>query len=291
MSVSDQDPAGPAPAPKQPGGPQPAPPMESLATSGLAITALVLGLLGCIPPLGIIALVLGIVAINQIDRPENRLTGRGIALAGAILGGINTIVLVPLLLISILLPALDGAHRNAQRMESNTRLRGIHLGMVQYAQGNKQKFPGLGKDNDPTVEGRYQILLDNNYVTPDWIISPLEADTKIPSAGPPLTTDNYSYSLLAISSPDGRRREWAAAANEQSPVISDRNTGSGPGALARSIHSTAGWHGGIAWNDNHVTFETSNILVSTRFGTSAQIQDDLFAAEGDEDAYMIYSGR
>ena len=45
-----------------------------LRTSGLAIAALVLGILGCIGPLGIIAVIFGIIAMNQIAKPANRLT-------------------------------------------------------------------------------------------------------------------------------------------------------------------------------------------------------------------------
>ena len=296
MAVSDQDPLSPIPVPDRPGAPHAAPPMEPLATSGLAIAAFVLGLLGCIPPLGIIALVLGIVAINQIDRVENRLTGRGLALAGAILGGAFTVVLALPFLVGILLPSLGAARQNAQRMENNTRLRGIHQGCVQYAQGNQQKFPGLAGDlEDPAITNprwtstRFSILWHNNYFTADFIISPLE---QLVEANTVVTTDNFSYSMLEIAQGQSSRiNEWGATANSEGAVISDRSNAIDPALSTTSIHVTTSsassnnWRGGVAWNDNHVTFETSGVLERTRYHTMPTTDDDLFVDTGG-DGYM-----
>ncbi|MGB1126504.1 MAG: type II secretion system protein, partial [Phycisphaeraceae bacterium] len=47
------------------------------------------------------------------------------------------------LLIAILLPALGAARRTARRMQSSTQLRGIHQGLVTYANSNKNNFAGL----------------------------------------------------------------------------------------------------------------------------------------------------
>ena len=63
-------------------------------TSGLAIWALVLGVLGftCVPAVGgLLALTLGIVAKGEISRSEGARTGTGLAISGAILGALNLI--------------------------------------------------------------------------------------------------------------------------------------------------------------------------------------------------------
>ena len=183
-----------------------------------------------------------------------------------------------------MLPALGTARRHALRMESAARVRGIQQALFQYAQGNNQKYPGLGKDEDLTVEGRYQILLDGNFFTPDYLISPVEGQTT--GSFPPF---DYSYSLLKIAQEGGRRVEWSGTANSQAAVVSDRNTGLGPSA--RSIHSeTLDWRGSVAYIDGSTNFETSNIIGLTRYGDVQNVNDDLFATTGTDDAMMIYEG-
>jgi hypothetical protein len=54
--------------------------------SGLAISSLVTGILCCIPGMGLLAMILGISSMLAISRAEGRLTGRGMAVAGLVLG-------------------------------------------------------------------------------------------------------------------------------------------------------------------------------------------------------------
>lgn len=77
--------------------PIPAPPTKA-HTSGLAIAALVLGLLWVGGIGSILALVFGVIAIGQIKRSEGQITGRGMALAGAILGGLGVVVIAGLVI-------------------------------------------------------------------------------------------------------------------------------------------------------------------------------------------------
>lgn len=67
----------PAPAPAPADGPR---------LSGLAVTSLVLGLLGCT---SVLALIFGLIALNQINSSAGRLTGKGMAIAGIVLGGLG----------------------------------------------------------------------------------------------------------------------------------------------------------------------------------------------------------
>lgn len=61
-------------------------PPPSSGTDGFAIAALVTGILG----MGIVAIVLGIVALNRINRSGQ--DGKGLAIAGIVLGAIGVVV-------------------------------------------------------------------------------------------------------------------------------------------------------------------------------------------------------
>src|SRR5690606_18902402 len=132
-------------------------------------------------------------------------------------------------------------------------VRGIHQGMVMYAQGNNSRFPGLtGQNmlfpsdgfqvNDHTKDGafpetRYRIMLDGNYFTGEYMISPSETKTEWTTGV--VTTLNFSYAMLQISdgtgsvennllAPDanaGRRAEWSETLNTEAAIMGDRNTG------------------------------------------------------------------
>ncbi len=68
--------------------PVPSYPMYGPQTSGLAIASLVCGALGilCAPLLGIAAVITGHLALGQIDRAPYPMGGRGLAIAGLVLG-------------------------------------------------------------------------------------------------------------------------------------------------------------------------------------------------------------
>jgi len=69
---------------------------QSAKTNGLAIASMVLGIVWVYWIGSILALVFGYMAKSRIDRSESRETGRGMAIAGIVLGwiGIGTLVIV-----------------------------------------------------------------------------------------------------------------------------------------------------------------------------------------------------
>lgn len=78
----------PAPVPPPP-PPVPAPPAVGLQTSGMAIAALVMGILGwtLLPLIGsILAIVFGYAARSEIRQRPDELEGEGFAVAGLVLG-------------------------------------------------------------------------------------------------------------------------------------------------------------------------------------------------------------
>jgi prepilin-type N-terminal cleavage/methylation domain-containing protein len=237
------------------------------------------------------------------------------------------------LLIGILLPALGAARRTARQMQNSTQVRGIIQGMIIYAQGNRGWYPAVNNsgtsfsestddesvagsaneaypiENNASVRNRFAILLNGNFFTPEYAISPSEtlglipADLTVPtamavgiSAG---VNGNFSYAMLkmAVGIDDGgRQAEWKDTTNSQALVVADRgggdpsgptaNEGGDPDLLTTSIHVSStedakatptSWRGTMGFNDAHVGFETSAVLANTNYGTTANVDDNMFS--------------
>lgn len=147
-------------------------------TSGLAIAALVLGIVGfCIPGVGLIALILGIVALSKIGAEPARLQGRGLAITGIVTGGIGLVVSTVLVCGGIMLPALGQARQSARSLKSSIQLRQIGLGLMQYASANKEVFPEPGAD--------WQSRIAPYGVTSDLFLAPYVDNQSV--------TDSYIY--------------------------------------------------------------------------------------------------
>lgn len=264
-------------------------------TSGMAITGLVLGVFGlCFFPLGIAALVLGIVALSRIADPARALTGRGMAITATVLGGLSITLVPVVLMIAILLPALGAARRAARQMKNTTQIRGIAQGFSIYGGNNGGYYPGIDEYGNPvdlTVENRFGVLLDNNMFTGEYLISPSETKTVWRSG--PLTTANYSFALSDISEKGGRRSEWWKSINGMAITISDRNTGaSAADADVMSVHTgyPGDWAGSIGRNDGSASFENTHEQ-DVQYGKGqAYPFDNIFEMTGTDDAAMIYSG-
>jgi len=187
------------------------------------------------------------------------------------------------LLIGILLPALGAARRTARQMQNSTQVRGIHSALVLFAQGNNTYYPGVASNGDFTAitngthtNVRVQELLEDNYFSGEYIISPSETKTEW-TTGDTLDTTMYSYALLDISvTPSQRRNEWRETSNSQAPVLSDRaidNDDATDDGDVKSVHTnpaagTNEWRGSVGWNDNHVTFESDRLLTNVKNGSS-----------------------
>ena len=113
--------------------------------SGMAVTSLVLGILG-IATCGItallsapIGLILGAVAMRKIGKSQGQLRGRGLALAGIITSGV-TIVLIPIFA-ALMLPALASAKQKAQEINCVSNEKQLALAMIIYSSGHTNQFP------------------------------------------------------------------------------------------------------------------------------------------------------
>ncbi len=110
-------------------------------TSGLAITSLVLGIMGLFTCgiTGLFGLITGIIATSKIGKSQGRLTGKGMAIAGMCIGGV-TLIMLPFWA-GLTLPALAKAKTKAQRINCLSNLKMLGLGLRMYANDNSGKYP------------------------------------------------------------------------------------------------------------------------------------------------------
>ncbi|MEM6334722.1 MAG: prepilin-type N-terminal cleavage/methylation domain-containing protein [Planctomycetota bacterium] len=224
------------------------------------------------------------------------------------------------LLIGILLPALGAARRTARQMQSNTQVRGIHQSNVMFAQSNNDNYAGLEGDGDveptgPNSQGtqhnggavgeRWTILMEGNYFVGEYCISPVESGLVEWTSANTMeaSTQFYSYGALRIAesatnavgddvtwnaTSNNVLGEWEQNLNAEAPVITDRNTGDDATDSVSSIHTEidgGDWRGSVAYNDNHVIFETSEVLDS-RF-RNGQFNDANDPTPGQRDSLFI----
>lgn len=230
---------------------------------------------------------------------------------------IETLLVVGIIvvLVAVLIPTLAYLRQEARRSASSTQLRGIHNSLINSANGKARGrtvgwYVGVdsvegvtpnGEDTGQSGDGsvpaaRYWWLLAANYFTPEYIISPVDK-TGVPADQnsnpyPPLTPDNFSYAMMALLGSENEKAEWHETLNTNAVVLSDRAIGRGADDSA-SLWTAAGsgtWHGGVARNDNAVSFEKSSRMTNTRYGEGAvNATDDLFADDPHaDDALLVF---
>lgn len=220
--------------------------------------------------------------------------------------------------IAILLPALGAARRTAHCPVSNTQTRGIHQGFVTYAQSNKVAgqdgfFPGLdskgqivpdgeftGLSGDGATPGaRLWMMLEGNYLTPDYIVSPADMRAVEVEVLPnskhfaPITPQNYSYAMQHLTGTSNESAEWSETLSTSAIVLSARAIGTGPNDIS-SVWTDPGsgdWRGEVVRNDNSTAYESIHAFSDTRYGEgNVNATDDLFADAPDaDDAYLVHA--
>jgi hypothetical protein len=119
--------------------PLPAAPAEA-KTSGMAITSLVLGILGFCGITALVGLILGIVALVKINRSGGRLSGRGLAIAGIGVSGFMLLFSLPIMA-ALTLPALARAKQKAQRIHCVNNMKQLGLAVKVYAADHNSRLP------------------------------------------------------------------------------------------------------------------------------------------------------
>ena len=116
-------------------------PMAAPQTSAMAITSLVLGVLGFFTcgVTALFGLIFGIIAIIKINRSQGRLSGSGLAIAGTCVS-VVFLLLLPVLA-GLMVPALIKAKQKAMTINCENNLRQLGLGVIMYAGSNNDQFP------------------------------------------------------------------------------------------------------------------------------------------------------
>jgi len=119
----------------------PPPASAPTRTSGLAISSLVLGILGVFSCglTALVGLILGIVGLTKIKKSEGRLSGSGLAIAGIVVSGIFLLMLP--LFAAMLLPALAKAKAKAQAIQCLNNAKQISLGIMMVTDANTNICP------------------------------------------------------------------------------------------------------------------------------------------------------
>ena len=266
------------------------------------------------------------------------------------------VIAIIALLIGILLPALGKARASARQIKDSTQVRGIHQGMVLWAQNNSDNYPmpsQIDKGNTTLAANQVKdmprnivsLMIYNGFFSPELCVSPAESNGSLKVFGnysysspqnaatpnqalwdpnfactpndagiaPQNGTGNFSYGLMP---PIGNRRpKWTNDFQATEAVIGNRGpdyTATAPGTpntvwvLNTNTNSNGGtqgvgvgsntllihggrttWEGNIAYNDNHIAFETRPDPESSPFtfnnlppGQRSQF-DNIFINEND----------
>ena len=97
--------------------------------SGLAITALVLSL---VPGVGLLGVIFGIAALLTMNNSSPARSGKGLAIAGIVVGFVTSALGV-LLCAGILLPVLGKARESARELKSRSQLALMTQSLLAYA--------------------------------------------------------------------------------------------------------------------------------------------------------------
>ncbi len=279
------------------------------------------------------------------------------------------VIAIIALLIGILLPALGKARASARQIKDSTQVRGVHQGLVMFAQNNNDSYPlpsAIDKGNTTltaavltnpgkdTPRNIVSVLIWNGFFGPELCVSPAETNGSIKqmsnysfsspntaatpaqalwdpnfcgtpqdpaqgaAAAGSVNGGNFSY---ATTPPVGSRRQrWSNTFSATEAIIANRGcafTANGSGAnLVWAIDPTpttppttgdgstpvgvnsntllihgarTTWEGNVAYNDNHVVFETRPDPDATPFtfttlpaGARSQT-DNIFVNEKDTD--------
>jgi len=188
--------------------------VQAPLSTGMAIGAMVCGIIGivtCLFPIGIVGVILGIIAIVRASHEPHRYGGKGMAVAGICTGAIS-IVTAGLFLPSVALPALVRGRVLAKRTIAASHLGSIGSAAFVYA----NQYDGCYPPN-------LQVLVDEGLIKADELID-------LASLNEPPACDFYYVSGLTTKDDP----HWIVAYSD--PAVSN-----GEGANVLFVDSHVEW--------------------------------------------------
>jgi|SRR5580704_1069687 type IV pilus assembly protein PilA len=133
--------------------------------SGKAIGSLVCGLLFLIFPVAIVAVVLGHLSLSDIKKSAGRLTGRGMAITGLVLGYLGLSVIPILIIAAIAIPNLLRARQAANEAYALETLRTINSSALMYYSTYGNGYPPSlealgGNEGESPADCNHAQLID-----------------------------------------------------------------------------------------------------------------------------------
>lgn len=264
--------------------------------------------------------------------------------AGATLKDVAITVVVVgfcgLVLLAMLPSAGHRNGRNSRLIRDGSQVRGLHQGLVLFAQGNRDEYPlpshydknnttinpgSLPAESKDTTANVFSTLIYNGFFSPELCVSPAEQngdivqDTDYQQSAPKAAakpeqalwdpafsadfsdgkTSNFSYAQTHFMG--ARRAVWSntfqstqAAVGNRGPRVTGLSTRldpilENPKSTTLLIHGgRTTWEGNIAYNDNHVNFETTMSPESTPYPTAnKQSQPDCLFFDETDDASTV----
>jgi prepilin-type processing-associated H-X9-DG protein len=146
-------------------------------TSGKSIASLVLGILSifCLFFTGLPAIILGAMGLSEIGRSGGRVGGKGMAIAGIVLGSFGSLLTVFAVLIALLLPAVQAAREAARRAQCVNNLKQIGLACFNFVsrEGNFPAAAITDPQGKPLLSWRVAIL---PYIEQDSLYKQFKLD-------------------------------------------------------------------------------------------------------------------
>lgn len=188
--------------------------MSEEKSTSMAVASMVMGILSWVCGgifLAIPAVVCGHIARGKIKRGE--CAGDGMALAGLITGYSNiavSVILIPLILAGMLLPALSSARDKARRISDAANMKQIGVALRQYS----MEYDGYYPPYDG-AQGLNLLLTTDMINNPKVFVCP-STETKPVAPGQVLTEENTDYIYIAP------KKKVSKKGNSSQIVLRDR---------------------------------------------------------------------